>query len=188
MWHWTKATINFAPVTWWYMLPDGQTNIKPDLDGIREEVALHRSDIIPPVISNGVIEAENMKLLNINGGSISYQNSDRWGWSQNVQLFWTGGKPGNEMELAFTSDEEKDMHVTARFTIAPDYGSVRLRLNGKPVPGVFNLYNPEISTREIYLGRFRILKGENQLTVSIVNSSPMEGRAFFGLDLLRFSN
>ena len=188
MWHWTKATINFAPVTWWYMLPGGQTNINPDMEGITAQLVLHRSDIIQPVIKDGLMEAENMKLINVTGGNISYQNSDRWGWSQNVQLFWTGGKPGDEMELAFISDRQFDTHLTARFTIAPDYGTVRLKINGNPIPGSFNLYNPEVATREIYLGRIRILEGENRLSVSIVNPSPMDGRAYFGLDFLRFSN
>lgn len=188
MWHWTKATFNFAPVTWWYMLPGGQTNINPDLHGIKSPVALHRSDIVQPVISNGVMEAENMKLVNITGGNISFQNSDRWGWSQNVQLFWTGGKPSDELEVAFISDKEFNTHVTARFTVAPDYGTVRLSLNGKSVPGTFNLFNQDVSTREVYLGRIRIMEGENRLKVSITSPSPMDGRAFFGLDLLRFSD
>lgn len=188
MWHWIKATINFSPVTWWYMLPGGQTNIKPDLQSIKSPVALHRSDIVQPVISNGEMEAENMKLINITGGNISFQNSDRWGWSQNVQLFWTGGKTGDEMEVAFISDKEYDSHVTARFTIAPDYGTVKLKLNENTIPGTYNLFNQEVSTREVYLGRIRILEGENRLTVSITSPSPMDGRAFFGLDLLRFSD
>lgn len=188
MWHWTKATINFAPVTWWYMLPGGLSNINPDREGILAPPAMHRSDIIPPVIVDGVIEGENMKLLNVTGGNISYQNSDRWGWSQNVQLFWTGAKPGDELEMAFQSDIEFDSHVTARFTVAPDYGTVRLTLNGKTIPGIFNLYHNEVITREVYLGRMRILKGENRLTISMINPSGMDDRAFFGLDLLRFNN
>lgn len=187
MWHWTSATINFAPVTWWYMVPGGSTNQSEDTDGISQKVALRRSDIIPPVLSNGLIEGENMTIKSLTGGNVSYQNSSRWGWSQNVQLFWTGGEPGDTLSTTFESTETFEAHVTAVFTAAPDYGSVRLQINGSPVPGVFNLYHPEVTTREIYLGRKRIHSGENTLSVMITGKSPTDGKAFFGLDLLKIN-
>lgn len=123
MWHWTKATINFAPVAWFYMLPGSSSNINPDMQRNFAPAAMHRSDIITPIVSNGVIEGEKMKLLKVSGGNISDQNSDRWGWSQNVQLFWTGGKPNDNLELAFLIDKDFYAHVTAHFTVVTDYGT-----------------------------------------------------------------
>ena len=46
MWHWVKATINFAPVTFFYILKGENPNVKIDMDGIKEPVALSRSDIV----------------------------------------------------------------------------------------------------------------------------------------------
>jgi hypothetical protein len=187
MWHWTSAVINFAPVTWYYILPGGSTIQDEDRAGIHQEVAIRRSDIIPPVITNGVIEGENMNITRLTGGNVSYQNSNRWGWSQDVQLFWTGGHPGDTLTAIFESTETFEAHVTSVFTAAPDYGSIRLQLNGTLVPGIFNLYHPEVTTREIYLGRMRILEGENTLKVMITGNSPEAGKAFFGLDQLYFT-
>lgn len=188
MWHWTKATINFAPVTWWYMLPESDFDINADMDGITAPVALRRSDIIPPEVRNSVIEGENMELARISGGSFSIQHSTKWGWSDDMQLFWTGGKPGDTLEVVFNSPEEYNINLTARFTVAPDYGTVRLILNETEIPGTFNLNYPQVTTREIYLGRFQIPQGENKLRTIIVSPGTSDGKAFFGLDLLRFDN
>ncbi|MDR1633152.1 MAG: DUF2961 domain-containing protein [Dysgonamonadaceae bacterium] len=46
MWHWLKATVNFAPVTFFYMLEGGSPNENIDIDGIKEPVALIRTDIV----------------------------------------------------------------------------------------------------------------------------------------------
>lgn len=187
MWHWAKAVINFAPVTYWYMLPGGKTNILPDHEGIQANVATRRTDIVPAVIKDNRMEGEDLAIINVSGGIIRIQDSDRWGWSENSQLWWTGGKQGDQLTLAFESEEAMNAHVTARFTVAPDYGSVRLNINGKLVSGTFNLHHPEVSTREIYLGRMPIAEGRNQVTVSLAGTSPQAGRAYFGLDVLKFS-
>ncbi len=187
MWHWTNTVVNYAPVTYWYVIPGGKSNIEPDLQGARAKVALYRSDLIEPVITNGMMEAENMAIDSISGGNITYQTSDIWGWSQNTQVFWTGGSPGDRLELSMISDTSRNTHLTARFTVAPDYGTVRVYWNGKLIPGTINLYNPEVSTREIYLGRQPLLHGNNNFTVEIASEGQMQGKAFFGLDLLKFA-
>ena len=46
MWHWVKATINFAPVTFFYILKGENPNVNIDMQGIKEPVALSRSDIV----------------------------------------------------------------------------------------------------------------------------------------------
>ncbi|GGK46175.1 MULTISPECIES: glycoside hydrolase family 172 protein [Flavobacteriaceae] len=40
LWHWNKASINYAPTTFYYMMPGGESNIKPDYKGAKEEVLL----------------------------------------------------------------------------------------------------------------------------------------------------
>ncbi|MDR2057449.1 MAG: DUF2961 domain-containing protein [Dysgonamonadaceae bacterium] len=45
MWHWVKATVNLAPVTFFYMLKGKNPNENIDMNGIKEPVALVRADI-----------------------------------------------------------------------------------------------------------------------------------------------
>jgi hypothetical protein len=49
MWHWTHAIINYAPVTFWYVLPGGESQVAPDIEGAKAKVALERADIVTPV-------------------------------------------------------------------------------------------------------------------------------------------
>ena len=187
MWHWVReATINFAPVTFWYVLPGGKSNIEPDTDGVKAQVALKRSDIISPKINNGKIEGENMVLSSVSGGNLSFQNSSNYGWSNNFQSFWTGGKKGDQLELSFFSDEQIQTNIMACFTIAPDYGIFRIYLNGKLLPGTFNFYNKTIAVKVMNLGKQPLSKGENRLRIEIANQGLPEGKAFFGLDYLSF--
>ncbi|MDO5977397.1 glycoside hydrolase family 172 protein [Flavivirga spongiicola] len=49
LWHWNKATINYAPTTFYYMKPGGKNNIAPDYKGAKEKVLvdyeeLHKSE------------------------------------------------------------------------------------------------------------------------------------------------
>ena len=187
MWHWASAVVNFAPVTYWYLIPGGKSGIAPDFQGARAKIAMKRSDLIEPFLRNGVMEAENMAVDTLTGGEITYQTSDQWGWSQNTQVFWTNGTPGDRLELSLISGEARNAHLTARFTVAPDYGTVRVYWNGKLIPGTFNLYHPEVTTREIYLGMQPVLLGNNIFAIEILSEGQMEGKAFFGLDQLKFA-
>ena len=187
MWHWANAVVNYAPVTYWYVIPGGKSGIAPDFKGARAKIAMKRSDLIEPVLRNDVMEAENMAVDTLTGGEITYQTSDQWGWSQNTQVFWTNGTPGDRLELSLISGEARNAHLTARFTVAPDYGTVRVYWNGKLIPGTFNLYHPEVTTREIYLGMQPVLQGNNIFAIEILSEGQMEGKAFFGLDQLKFT-
>jgi hypothetical protein len=187
MWHWTKAVINHAPVTRFYMMPGGKTNIIPDTAGVLAPVALERSDIVSPLIINGRIEGENMVFGGATGGSFEYQNDSRFGWSENLQAFWQGGKPGQQLDLLFYSTDSLTANITAKFTLASDYGTFRLLLNDHPVKGNFNLYNEAATTKEMSLGYLPIKRGCNYLNVRTISASGKNGKAYFGLDYLEFS-
>jgi len=186
MWHWTRATINFAPVTFWYVMPNGKANIEPDIEGAKAKVALKRTDIISPYIQNNRMEAESMVLIENTGGNFRYQNSIERGWSDNMQVFWSNGNPGDKLKLAFFSESEAIVEVTGHFTLAPDYGTFSLKINGKPASTGLNLYSENLTTKEISLGKHQLLKGENTVEVTIKRPSPDPQKAFFGFDYLDF--
>ena len=185
MWHWTRAHINFAPVSFRYMLPGGTTNVEPDPANAKNSVVLKRSDLISPLLSNGKIEAENMVFRNSTGGDFYYQNTKRYGWSDNMQAFWEDPKMGDKLSLAFISEKEGEAEVSARLTFAPDYGKFNLSLNGRSVSQVFDGYNDKLLVKTVSLGRFNLKKGENILEISVAGTRPNEKKtAFFGLDYL----
>ncbi len=184
MWHWAGTYINHAPVTFWYILPGGVSSIQPDTQGAKAKVALKRSDIISSFLMNDTIEGENLDLISLTAGKISYQGDVRFGWSGNQQVFWTNGKSGDELELSFNSPEKKTGKLMANFTVAPDYGSVTISFNGKLLSGQINLNNSTVETRKIRLGEVQMNEGENRLKIKIARSGPADTKAYFGLDYL----
>lgn len=49
LWHWNKATVNYAPTTFYYMKPGGESNIKSDYEGAKEKVLLDYEALYPSV-------------------------------------------------------------------------------------------------------------------------------------------
>jgi len=47
LWHWNKASVNYAPTTFYYMMPGGESNIAPDYAGVREPVLLDFEKLYP---------------------------------------------------------------------------------------------------------------------------------------------
>jgi hypothetical protein len=185
MWHWVSTWINFAPATFFYMKPGGLCLTGPDFTGTRDKVALTRSDIISKWITNDRMEGENMVHHSISGGRISYQYGEFW--SNNLQLWWLQGKPGDTLCQAFYAKNSGLYEITANLTLAPDYGKVQMMLNEKNVITVFDGHYPDgVITGKVNLGRQQLIEGENRLTVIILSESPVEGKAFFGLDCLEF--
>jgi hypothetical protein len=185
MWHWGTTRINFAPAAFFYLKPEARCTLEKDETGARQPVALERRHIISDRIESGLMEGENMVLESESGGRISYQYGEDW--SGGLQLWWRDGKPGDVLVKTFEAPEAGTFDVTARLTRAPDYGRVSMTLNGRPFIPVFDgLDQAGVSTTDVRAGRHALLAGENVLRITITGKSPVEDRAFFGLDYLKF--
>ncbi len=87
----------------------------------------------------GALEGESLKVLKKTGGNTSAQGMGGFTlskWSGNSQLWWTGGKPGDVLELAVPVAEPGEYEVYVVLTKAIDYGRVEVGLDGhgNPVP------------------------------------------------------
>ncbi|MDQ3682839.1 MAG: DUF2961 domain-containing protein [Bacteroidota bacterium] len=185
MWHWTRSNINFAPVSFRYMLPGGTSNIKPDSLNAKKSVVLKRSDLIAPIAINGRIEGEKMVLEKVTGGDFRYQNSKRYGWGDNMQVFWSGAKVEDKLTLSFIAEKEGEYDVTARVTFASDYGKFYISLNNIKTQSIVDVYSDKLSVKTISLGRFPIKKGKNILELTVAEARENEKKtAFMGLDYL----
>lgn len=184
MWHWTRSYINFAPVSFYYMLPGGSSNLGPDLINAKEKVVLKRAEMISPVMKNGRIEAESMAFLSATGGGFRYQNSVRRGWSDHMQAFWSEGKPGDELKLSFTAEQAGTFEVLARITMAPGYGKYQIDLNGEKTGLIIDAQSERVVLKTVSLGKYDIRAGQNTVTVSLKGTSADQKNNAFGLDYL----
>jgi hypothetical protein len=139
----------------------------------------------------GAIEGESMKIIGKSTGNARNQKmggfaKDRWSGAD--QLWWSGGKPGETLELAIDVEETATYDVEIVMTKARDYGIVQLSIDGLPLGNSVDLYNtPDVITTGVLTFPGRELKqGSHKLEVKIVGSNPEAVKAFmFGLDYVR---
>jgi hypothetical protein len=138
----------------------------------------------------GALEAEKLDIAKITGGKISVQPmgsfpKDRW--SGGKQLFWNGAKPGDRLELTFEVPAKGTYALSAAFTMARDYGTVRLHLDDSPLGAPIDLYNfPDvITTGALALGARTLDAGGHRLTLELIGANPAASGDMVGLDYLR---
>jgi putative heme-binding domain-containing protein len=141
--------------------------------------------------ASGVLEAETLPAQ-ASAGKASPQAMGQFRegrWSGDRHLFWTGGKPGDTLTVRFPVKQAGKRKVHAVLTKAPDYGSVRLTVNGVVASTVeLDLYDARVTnTEEILLGEFDLPAGEQtlQITISGANPQTKPDRWFVALDCLR---
>lgn len=137
------------------------------------------------------IEGEGMKILNKTGGSARSQPmggfpKDRW--SGVDHLWWTGGKPGDKLDLELPIERAGRYEIELVLTQARDYGVVQLSLDDEKLGEPLDLYNsPDVITTGVlsFDGR-ELSAGDHKLSVEIIGTNPKAVKAYmFGLDYVR---
>ncbi|MNS40558.1 hypothetical protein D3C72_728790 [compost metagenome] len=193
MWHWTRATINFAPVSFYYLRGDKDPNSKPDIEGAKRAVATNRTDIISPEIEYSKenkpirIQAESMIFKNASGGDFAYDNSEKNGWSDNMEANWSNAKMGNKLNLVFISKTKNTLPVSAVFSIRNNSGKFKFTLNDKSV--IVDLAGEKMALTTIDFGSVKLNKGENKIGVEVIGvPSSKTNTVEFGFDQLLFGS
>ncbi len=141
-----------------------------------------------PVDKALFFEGEKLKVLSVSDGSASAQGMGGFAadhWSNDSQLWWTGGKIGSQLELELPVTVAGKYDVLMAFTKAIDYGIVQVSLDGVKLGDPIDLFNKPnvISTGVIRVGQFRFKQGLYKLTLEVVgkNASAVPGY-MVGLD------
>lgn len=185
MWHWSKTTVDFAPTTFFYARPDADSNVNPLPEKANQPLRL-RYEKPPALQVAGAIEGENLEVVNVSGGTIETQNIPQFRWSNDRQLWWINGSPGDELELDFPVDEAGSYRVVANLTKAADYGMVEILVNGKPADQeAYDRFHSTVDHDKIDLGTFDLSEGKNSLVFRIVGTNPQAIKKYMvGLDYL----
>ncbi len=125
-------------------------------------------------------------------GEVGTQDMNPFGpgrWDDNDQLWWTGGRPGDELTVEFPVAKAGEWQVEVILTRAPDYGMVQLALDDAAVSGAIDLFNPTVTpTWPIPLGRHQLAAGTHRLSVKITGANEQaQGRFLFGIDRIRLT-
>lgn len=178
VWHWRDVTVDYAAVAYWYA--DGES--KDDFVPIRPFTL--RLPEVPSVWRvPGAIEGESLVAERRPDGVLEVQElSDEWSGGQH--LWWRDAAPGERLVLKVKA-EPGEVNLKMGFTIARDYGIVRLSWNGRPLGDPVDFYSPNLGRRQVDFGRVTVLE-ENTLEVVIEGSNPSAEpkRHMFGLDYI----
>ena len=166
----------FACTTVWYLAPGGVDPHGPVPAAERWGYCVR-----PPTVAGGYL------VLERSGGAVSTQDMRSFGqgvWSGDDQLWWTGGKPGDRLDVELPVKKAGKYALSVRLTKAADYGIVQPFLDGKKVGPEIDLYNDGvILTEPIRLGTAELAEGPHRLSFEIVGANAQAIKKYmFGLD------
>ena len=137
----------------------------------------------------GVLEGEELKILEKTGGKAHPQDLSHFGgqWSDQMHLWWTQAKPGDQLTLRIPVKEDGNYKLIAQLTKARDYGIAQLSLDGVKLGGPIDFYNPAvIPTGSIDLGLHALKKGDHRFSIEITGANEKAVKAYMtGLDYVK---
>jgi len=132
-------------------------------------------------------EAEALPIVRRQSAETSVQSMDDWErslWSQGKQLSVVAKKDGF-IALRFVVKRAGRYRIRVLATAAPDYGTIQVRLDGKPVGSSFDLYSGRVCpSGSLELGTHEISEGEHRIRFTSVAKDRVSGNHNFGLDAI----
>lgn len=184
VWHWAECEIGYSTVAYWYAAPGGKADFPPIEAKDTAIVALPEM-----ARAKGAIEGESLEVVEKTGGIAERQDLG-WvdGFSGEAHLWWREAKPGDVLRVRFDSPVEGKRRLVLAMTKAPDYGIVRLSVNGAVIADEVDLWNPAVvPAGESGFADVTLAKGANELRIEITgtNAKANPKNYMFGLDYLR---
>ncbi len=177
LWHWASTEVEYARTVYWYSKPKGTG---PSRESMSQLTPVMKIEPIRPV--KGALEGETMRVAALSGGKTEAQ-SGFWELSDGRQLWWTDPKVEDTLVLEFEAPSDGTFTVVGHFCHARDYGIHTLSFEDG-TSKTLDFFG-ELSWKKIELGRVRLRKGVNRLTVKCAGqNAKAEPRRMFGLDYL----
>ncbi len=193
LWHWVKTQINYAPISYWYILPGGTCNITPSPETVNKPVALKMTDLIKPKpLKNGIMEGEDLRVLNVSNGGYYIQSIKELEWSNNAQLWWIARADNSTLTADFIVPENGKYKIEMEYTKAIDYADFKIAFNGKFCDKKFSGYHDQTGKDVIKdsaeLGIFSLKKGRNTVTIKTTGKNPSAVPQYMvGIDFFKFT-
>jgi hypothetical protein len=188
---WKPTTLTYAATTYWYALPGSSSDVQPQpreaalpVPTLAEAIAA-----AAPPRKPGAVEGETMKVLAKSGDFfVGEQDMDPFGgerWSNGRHLLGKTTATGDWVEIECPAPDTAPHKLVLYATQAPDYATLRFRVNGQAVPATFDGYAEAVQPAPAFaLGVFEPRNGKFTLRAEVVGANPAAKGAkyFFGLD------
>jgi hypothetical protein len=105
-------------------------------------------------------------------------------WSQGTHLLCQA-QEGGSIDLAIHAAKAGRYRLRILATAAPDFGTIRASLDGKALPGDFDLYSGRLSPAgSLELGEHELAAGEHRIALSVAGKNAASTNYWFGLDAI----
>jgi hypothetical protein len=186
VWHWAKTKIDYSVVTYWYGFEPATVT---DFQSRPVQIA----EVQAPVAYQTplFLEFPGFRIEKFpTGGNLQLQGMSQYTtgkWDNNDQLWWTGAKSGNKLELLLDAEKDGKYKLVAELTKAKDYGIVQFYFDNKKIGQPVDLYNPEvIPTGILELGVIDLKAGRYPVAVEITGKNDAAVPSYMvGIDRLR---
>ncbi|HND53466.1 MAG TPA: VCBS repeat-containing protein, partial [Pirellulaceae bacterium] len=135
------------------------------------------------------IEAENC-TAKVTAGSVRSQNmagfkADKW--SGGEQLFWSGGRPGDKLDLQLSA-KSGEMDIDVVLSCARDYAIVQLQLDGEPLGKPVDLFEETVLTTGVLtFPKVKLKDQPHTMTIQILGANEQAASSHMvGIDFIRF--
>jgi hypothetical protein len=132
-------------------------------------------------------EAESQPVLARARCEANPQAMKGWGvglWSHGKQLL-CDAKDGGFVELGFAVEKAGKHRVRVLATAGPDYGKIRIKLDGKPVGAEADLYCGRVSPAgSLELGVHELTAGQRRIRFTSSGKNPVSTNYVFGIDAI----
>ncbi len=175
----------YAAMAYWYLAPGGKDPYPPV--PLAERIGYWNP--LQTFKAQGAMEGERLKVLAKTGGEVQTQGMTSYAdqWSDGAQLWWTGAKPADKLDLALPVNKAGNYNVTVQLTKARDYAIVQLYLDGQKLGDRLDLFNPSVvPTGALTFGVHELTAGPHKLTIEIVSANPKALKRYMaGLDYVK---
>ena len=186
VWHWAKTKIDYAATTFWYGF-DGAELV--DFPQRTEQTAEAAAPVLYKTPMS--LEIPGFKIEKVpTGGTIQVQGMRGFGagkWDNDDQLWWTGAKPNDKLELILDTEKDGRYKLVAELTKARDYGIIQFHIDGIKVGKPIDLYNPDVvPTGPIEVGAVDLKAEKHVVLVEILGKNEKAVPSYMvGIDRLR---
>jgi hypothetical protein len=134
----------------------------------------------------GAIEAENLLPVQEKSGPFPVVRQDMpREWSSGAQLFGQATRPGDWVELPLPRLAAGSYRLSVFCTRAPDYGIIRLFVDGRPIGAEQDLFAPGTSASgEIAVGPIALNGRSDRLRIRVIGKNPASRNFYWGIDAL----
>ena len=180
LWHWVKTKVNYAPTTFYYMLPGGCSDREIDVKGAKEKIARDRFDVLTnKPDTDGLLEGEDLRIADSIASQLNGYYSDNV--SGGLALQWHQAKQGRVLDATFGVTEAGTYEVIVGVLKEPKFATISLALNGQRVVSSFTCDAKAFRVEEISLGKHKLLTADNKLSINV--NQEKSGRV--GIDYIR---